>query len=77
MIIRRAKLGDMPGINDLLRQVLEVHRKGRPDLFKGGAKKYKDDELTEIISDGKRPIFVRQTKFTKNADSCRKRWAWS
>ena len=50
----------MPGINDLLRQVLEVHRKVRPDLFKGGAKKYKDDELAEIISDGKRLIFVAE-----------------
>ena len=58
MNIRRATNGDMPGINDLLRQVLEVHHKGRPDLFKGGAKKYTDEELAEIISDDERPIFV-------------------
>ena len=56
--IRRATTGDMPGINDLLRQVLEVHHKGRPDLFKGGAKKYTDSELAEIIADDRRPIFV-------------------
>ena len=56
--IRRATTGDMPGINDLLRQVLEVHHKGRPDLFKGGAKKYTDSELSEIIADDRRPIFV-------------------
>ena len=56
--IRRAKHGDMPGINELLRQVLDVHHNGRPDLFKGGAKKYTDGELEEIIKDDKRPIFV-------------------
>lgn len=61
MIIRkiiRATDGDIPRINNLLRQVLEVHHKGRPDLFKGGVKKYNDDELSEIISDDTRPIFV-------------------
>ena len=35
-----------------------MHHKGRPDLFKFGAKKYTDDELKAIIHDDKRPIFV-------------------
>ena len=48
----------MPGINNLLRQVLDVHHEGRPDIFKSGAKKYTDEELAEIISDDGRPIFV-------------------
>ena len=58
MEIRRAKVQDMNGINDLLMQVCLVHHKGRPDLFKYGAKKYTDEELKEIIEDDMRPIFV-------------------
>ena len=49
---------DMDGINSLLLQVCLVHHKGRPDLFKYGAKKYSDDELKAIINDKTRPIFV-------------------
>lgn len=58
MIIRRAKNVDMEGLNKLLQQVLMVHHNGRPDLFKSNAKKYTDEELTEIIADDSRPIFV-------------------
>ncbi len=58
MILRRAELGDMDGINDLLEQVCLVHHKGRPDLFKYGAKKYTDEQLADIIRDDSRPIFV-------------------
>ena len=38
MTIRRAEEKDMEGINKLLQQVCLVHHKGRPDLFKFGAK---------------------------------------
>ena len=58
MNIRRAKAQDMEGINNLLLQVCLVHHKGRPDLFKYGAKKYTDKELLAIILDDMRPIFV-------------------
>lgn len=58
MLIRRAEQKDIDGINLLLRQVLEVHHNGRPDIFKSGKKKYTDDELLEIIKDDLRPIFV-------------------
>lgn len=58
MTIRRADAKDIDGINSLLRQVLTVHHNGRPDLFKGNAKKYTDEELLEIIQDDSRPIFV-------------------
>ena len=60
MNIRRAKYDDMPKINDLLCQVLNVHHEGRPDIFKSGAKKYTDCELKEIIEDDTRPIFVAE-----------------
>lgn len=58
MEIVRADNRHISGINSLLCQVLEVHHKGRPDLFKGGVKKYTDEELTEILADDERPIFV-------------------
>ena len=58
MIIRRATENDIPKINELLCQVLEVHHKGRPDIFKGNTKKYTDEELGLIIADNNRPIFV-------------------
>ena len=57
-MIRRAEKKDIESINNLLMQVLEVHHEGRPDLFKGGTKKYTDDELYDIICDDERPIFV-------------------
>lgn len=58
MNIRRALISDMSGINKLLNQVLMVHHNGRPDLFKANVKKYTDEELTDIIVDDGRPIFV-------------------
>lgn len=58
MEIRRAREEDLQGINSLLYQVLEVHHKGRPDLFYGGVKKYTDAEILEILKDPARPVFV-------------------
>ena len=58
MEIRRAEARDIDGLNRLLRQVLEVHHKGRPDLFKGGVKKYTDEELTQMTGDDGKPIFA-------------------
>ena len=58
MIIRRSLETDMPDILKLLSQVLEVHHQGRPDLFKGGVRKYTDSELAELIKDDSKPIFV-------------------
>ena len=58
MIIERAQIKDMEGINKLLKQVLMVHHNGRPDLFKADVKKYTDEELAAIIEDDSRPIFV-------------------
>ncbi len=58
MSVRMAKQADMPQINKLLYQVAEIHHNERPDLFKGGCKKYTDDELKKIISDENTPILV-------------------
>ncbi len=48
----------MPAIGKLLEQVELVHHEGRPDLFKDGGRKYRDDELEAIIADDRRPVFV-------------------
>ncbi len=58
MIIRRAENKDLEGINKLLFQVAKIHAEGRPDIFKTAAKKYTDQELTDIIKNDNSPIFV-------------------
>ncbi len=58
MEIRRAEAKDLPGINRLLHQVLNVHQKGRPDLFRADAKKYTDEELLSLLQEEKTPVFV-------------------
>ena len=58
MEIRLAKNTDIPGMIELLKQVGEVHHKIRPDLFRGGAQKYGEADLEELLKDVSRPIFV-------------------
>ena len=58
MTIRRTEIRDIPQIMELLKQVESAHQKGRPDIFKKNGTKYTADELKNIISDDKRPIFV-------------------
>ncbi len=58
MEIRRAKVIDIPKIGELLLQVHAVHSKERPDIFRVGSRKYTDEELSEIIKDDSRPIYV-------------------
>lgn len=56
--IRRAKEEDLPVVNKLLYQVEDLHRLGRPDLFKPGQKKYTDCQLLEIFLSDRTPVFV-------------------
>ena len=58
MIIEKAKKDDINGINKLLHQVLMVHHKGRPDIFKSNTKKYSDNKIAQIISNDTTPVFV-------------------
>lgn len=59
MEIRRAEISDIPGIDRLLEQVCMVHHIGRPDLFQGNHnRKYTDDQLSDMMTDDDRPIFV-------------------
>ncbi|MBQ9265120.1 MAG: GNAT family N-acetyltransferase [Clostridia bacterium] len=57
-MIRRAEIRDIPGIMKLLFQVNMVHHLGRPDLFKGPATKYDEEELAAILCNEKTPVFV-------------------
>ncbi len=56
--VRKAMAEDIPGLLKLLLQVDMVHHNGRPDLFKGPATKYNEEQLKEIIKDEDTPVFV-------------------
>ena len=58
MDIRFANTTDIPCMIELLKQVGEVHHQIRPDLFRAGAQKYSVSDLTELLKDKSRPIFV-------------------
>lgn len=60
MNIRPAKDTDLSAINRLLSQVLEVHHRGRPDIFKTGTKKYTDGEILAILKNEETPVFVAE-----------------
>ena len=61
-MIRIATKDDIDAILRLLRQVLLVHHKGRPDLFKEVGEKYGREELEEILNDDKQAVFVYEEK---------------
>ena len=58
MEIRKANNDDISRLLDLLSEVLEVHAKLRPDLFKSGTTKYNNEQLKEMIHDDTKPIYV-------------------
>ena len=62
MTIRRANEKDIPKIIDLLGQVLEIHAEIRPDIFIPGTTKYTDAELSEMLKDDLKPIYVAADK---------------
>ena len=58
MEIRFAVPADVPGIMELLRQVGQVHHRGRPDLFRSDALKYSPSQVLDILQREDQPIFV-------------------
>ena len=58
MEIRRAEVRDIPYIAKLLHQVHDVHSAHRPDIFNRGNRKYNDEEISELIVNDKKPIYV-------------------
>ena len=57
-MIRPAQVRDIPDVLHLLHQVLDVHHRGRPDLFRPGATKYSGEELADIFANPDTPVFV-------------------
>lgn len=58
MDIRLAQPQDVPGILALLRQIGDVHHKGRPDLFRANAQKYSASQILAILDSVTNPIYV-------------------
>ena len=58
MTIRRANENDIPRLLELLEQVLQIHADIRPDIFIPGTTKYTNEELSQMIKDDTRPIYV-------------------
>lgn len=58
MDIRFAQAQDVPRILTLLRQVGQVHRQGRPDIFRAKAQKYGASQVLSMLDSSKTPIFV-------------------
>ena len=57
-MIRRANEGDIKRIVELLHQVNMVHHVLLPDLFKPHTTKYSEQELSLLLEDGSKPIFI-------------------
>ena len=60
--VRRAEKKDIERLLKLLVQVDMVHHNGRPDLFRGPATKYNEEQLEMIVADDKTPVFVCVTE---------------
>ena len=58
LTVRKATEKDIPKILDLLVQVDMVHHNGRPDIFKGPATKYDEEELRAVIHNKETAVFV-------------------
>ena len=58
MIIRYACEADIPGILSLLRQVGQVHHRGRPDIFRADAQKYGPSQVLAMLDKSETPVFV-------------------
>ena len=56
--IRKATSQDLNSILKLLESILALHHSGRPDIFRNAGSKYTYEELENIISDEKTPVFV-------------------
>ena len=60
MLIRKAIDKDAKEIVSLLKDVLEIHASIRPDLFKSGTCKYKEEDILQKLKDKNSPIFVAE-----------------
>ena len=74
MMIRKAEEKDIPRINELLGQVLQIHADIRPDIFIPGTTKYTVNELSELLKNEEKPIYVAVNEADEiGRASCRER----
>lgn len=64
MTIIPANESHIPGMISLLRQVGQVHRDIRPDLFREGVQKYNEADLSKLLTDESCPIFIAEEEGT-------------
>lgn len=57
-MIRFAKQEDIPVLNDLLQDILQVHHQARPDIFRSQGQKFSEAELVELLNNPDKPVFV-------------------
>ena len=60
MTILPANTSHIPGMISLLKQVGQVHRDIRPDLFREGVQKYDAQALSAMLRDENCPIFIAE-----------------
>ena len=60
MNIRFAREEDIPALIRLLRQVGQVHYRGRPDIFRSDAQKFGGEELSQLLKSENCSIFVAE-----------------
>ncbi|HEP1819945.1 TPA: GNAT family N-acetyltransferase [Streptococcus suis] len=58
MTIRRARQSDIPALNKLLQDILQVHYQARPDIFRSSGQKYSEEVLRKLLDNSAKPIFV-------------------
>ena len=49
MTIRKARPSDIPVLNELLQDILQVHHQARPDIFKSGGQKFSEPHLSSQV----------------------------
>ena len=60
MIIRPAEKRDIPRLYEMLGQILRLHARLRPDVFRSDREKYTPEELEELLKREDRPSFVAE-----------------
>ena len=57
-VYKSIRIKDIPRILELLKQVLQIHADIRPDIFIPDTTKYTTDELTELLKNKEKPVYV-------------------
>ncbi|MGM5692415.1 GNAT family N-acetyltransferase [Streptococcus suis] len=62
MTIRKARQSDIPVLNELLQDILQVHYQARPDIFKSAGQKFSEEELIAVLDNPAKPVFVYEVE---------------